>query len=66
MDHSLPPYTTSTEPSVATWRATSTNTPGVWTPVMTSSTRRWPELDTGRNSVRPCTSPNSKPCQSVT
>src|SRR5690242_2505945 len=29
IDHNRPPYTTRTEPNVATWRATSTNTPGV-------------------------------------
>src|SRR5207253_1324027 len=63
--HRRAPYTTSTEPRVATWSATSTKTPGVCTPVATSSTRKCPELETGRNSVSPCTNPSTIPCHSV-
>src|SRR5436190_24267543 len=63
--HSRGPYMTNTEPRVATWSVTSTKTPGVCTPVTTSSTLRCPELDTGRNSVSPCTSPRIIPCHSV-
>src|SRR5439155_20503589 len=53
-------------PERATCRDTSTVTSVKCTLVSASTRTRCPELETGRNSVSPCTSPNRIPCHRLT